>query len=613
MVNTQFFTFLFVRKMERKETFGDNMTSSTHPGLISDVPDVGLLEINDMKDKSVSQKDEKETKKSSVASKSRRAPGKISRYLENKDNVKRNEPDPTGTSQNPSKKNNNDRLGIPRNSAKNSKPDPIGTPRSRSRKHPDAIRTPQNTVNNNQPDGTPHNDNGAANSNQPDLIGAQGRIANSNQFDPAGTPHNITQNKCFDGIGTASNTSKNVQFDPTGTPTNSASMRNSQPDAIGAPRIAAKFNHPEPIGTPHRTGKKNQPDPIGTPRRKNYNDNKRNRASHEREREKRQSNSENTVGVEEGKVPTIIKQKVTDKTHTNSDPIGIPSNNNQMCDLSQSLLEDQTLQSTFEEGSSLEVSFDQPSLEGEGDGKQTGDGLSKGDSEAHGLLIDNQPVYTPEEEELKAKGIFKLHKKKLKFPRAKYFCRLCNYHMDSVKECQDHVSQTRHNRLMKNKIAAEHFQELPKLSSSHVKALSSTLEEIVKDVGLTDEMMAERQVVADRVNSIIGKVMPDCQVDMYGSSVSGFGFKTSGINLNIKTTGKKTPAELLLEALEIISREKKHFESVEAKFEEKFPVISFIDKARVTTAVNLEPALTLLWLHLIYYCCTGTVTLGSGP
>lgn len=36
--------------------------------------------------------------------------------------------------------------------------------------------------------------------------------------------------------------------------------------------------------------------------------------------------------------------------------------------------------------------------------------------------------------------------KSLRFPKAKFFCRLCDYHMDAVVDCQKHCKDNRHRR-----------------------------------------------------------------------------------------------------------------------------------------------------------------------
>lgn len=47
-------------------------------------------------------------------------------------------------------------------------------------------------------------------------------------------------------------------------------------------------------------------------------------------------------------------------------------------------------------------------------------------------------------------------------------------------------------------------------------------------------------------------------MQLYGSSVSGFGFKTSGVNLNLTTSGKRSPAEMLVTVLNVLSEESEY-------------------------------------------------------
>lgn len=39
-----------------------------------------------------------------------------------------------------------------------------------------------------------------------------------------------------------------------------------------------------------------------------------------------------------------------------------------------------------------------------------------------------------------------IFQKNLSFPNAKYFCRLCEYHLDRPQDCERHVSESRHRR-----------------------------------------------------------------------------------------------------------------------------------------------------------------------
>ena len=54
--------------------------------------------------------------------------------------------------------------------------------------------------------------------------------------------------------------------------------------------------------------------------------------------------------------------------------------------------------------------------------------------------------------DLEEEGVYPLKNKSLKFPLARYFCRLCDYHCDSLVVCWRHIADQRHTRLKETKV-----------------------------------------------------------------------------------------------------------------------------------------------------------------
>ena len=54
-------------------------------------------------------------------------------------------------------------------------------------------------------------------------------------------------------------------------------------------------------------------------------------------------------------------------------------------------------------------------------------------------------------EYLETRHLHPLKSKSTKFPRARWFCRLCEYHCDNLVKCREHYTDTRHSRLARSK------------------------------------------------------------------------------------------------------------------------------------------------------------------
>ena len=82
-----------------------------------------------------------------------------------------------------------------------------------------------------------------------------------------------------------------------------------------------------------------------------------------------------------------------------------------------------------------------------------------------------------------------------KFPRAQYFCHLCEYHCDTIEICINHIKDTRHSMLAKKQELDTTLFHLPRPNKKHLEALDNLLIKMVSDVGLSKSEMAKREVV----------------------------------------------------------------------------------------------------------------------
>ncbi|XP_078656960.1 terminal uridylyltransferase 7-like isoform X4 [Branchiostoma floridae x Branchiostoma belcheri] len=182
------------------------------------------------------------------------------------------------------------------------------------------------------------------------------------------------------------------------------------------------------------------------------------------------------------------------------------------------------------------------------------------------------------EKELEKEYIFRLKKRSAAFPSAKYFCRLCQYHCDTPAVCQRHIKESKsHRSRIQGKRANEELRKIPKPTAAQVGALTALLERVEKEQGLMTADMTARHQLSDRVEAVIQKTLPDCKIQLYGSSLSGFALKTSNVNLDVSVPKEANPSEILAKVEQILAKEES-FADVESNFSAKIPCISFKDR-----------------------------------
>ncbi|CAH1242765.1 ZCCHC11 [Branchiostoma lanceolatum] len=182
------------------------------------------------------------------------------------------------------------------------------------------------------------------------------------------------------------------------------------------------------------------------------------------------------------------------------------------------------------------------------------------------------------EKELEWEYIFRLKKRSAAFPSAKYFCRLCQYHCDTPAVCHRHIKESKSHRVrIQGKRANEELRKIPKPTGAQVAALTVLLERVEQEQGLLESDRTGRHQLADRVQTSIQKTLPDCKIQLYGSSLSGFALKTSNVNLDVSVPKEANPSEILAKVEQILAKEES-FAEVESNFSAKIPCISFKDR-----------------------------------
>nr|XP_027213619.1 terminal uridylyltransferase 7-like [Penaeus vannamei] len=93
-----------------------------------------------------------------------------------------------------------------------------------------------------------------------------------------------------------------------------------------------------------------------------------------------------------------------------------------------------------------------------------------------GMQEVESPDYRPSPEvlaELQEQFLFPLKKKSIRFPKAKYFCRLCDYHCDSLIVCRRHIADARHRKLKEAKDVETTLKNVPSPIEAQVAAVES--------------------------------------------------------------------------------------------------------------------------------------------
>jgi len=209
---------------------------------------------------------------------------------------------------------------------------------------------------------------------------------------------------------------------------------------------------------------------------------------------------------------------------------------------------------------------------------------------AQEAAIENQEEFKPSEAVmgyLAGKYLYPLTHKSTKFPRAKWFCRLCEYHCDNLAKCREHFIDTRHSRLSRTKEVETTLYHLPRPNRHHLDCLNALLASVEKEQGLCASDLNMRQAVAQSVHSLLQEHIHGCTVRLYGSSMSGFGLRNSNVNLDLQITADQKPHLALLKALEILQESPDYLEVVD-EFTAKIPTIRFITASGLICELSLN-------------------------
>ncbi|KAK7100580.1 terminal uridylyltransferase 7-like isoform X2 [Littorina saxatilis] len=204
--------------------------------------------------------------------------------------------------------------------------------------------------------------------------------------------------------------------------------------------------------------------------------------------------------------------------------------------------------------------------------------------------------------ELAEHRIFELRKKNLSFPNAYYFCRLCEYHLDRPRDCENHVNERRHQRKKEALDLEGILENVPDPSLPQVRALDAVVDSIVEQDGLSPSALQARRDAAHRLQAFIDMHKKDVTLRLYGSSLTGFGAKESDVNIEVAGNGP-TPS-LLIDVYNILHEKgEPEFINTQSDFNAKIPVVRLTDTKTglpIVLAINSQQAVLTSSLLQLY-------------
>ncbi|XP_025047133.1 terminal uridylyltransferase 4 isoform X2 [Alligator sinensis] len=215
------------------------------------------------------------------------------------------------------------------------------------------------------------------------------------------------------------------------------------------------------------------------------------------------------------------------------------------------------------------------------------------------LTAEQQLGLKQAEERLERDYISRLEKRSPEYTNCQYLCKLCLVHIENIQGAHKHIKEKRHKKNIMEKQEENELRALPPPSTAQLNALSFTLIEAANEQGISDDDFRIRQEIVNEMEKIIQQPLPDCSLRMYGSCLTGFAFKTSDINIDIKFPPRMSHPDVLIQVLDIL-KNSAIYSDVESDFHAKVPVVFCKDvKSGLTCKVSARNDVACLTTDLL--------------
>lgn len=137
-----------------------------------------------------------------------------------------------------------------------------------------------------------------------------------------------------------------------------------------------------------------------------------------------------------------------------------------------------------------------------------------------------------------SKGILKLTQGSSRFPRAHFKCAYCEYFCDDLAAVDRHIEEERHKKREEAAKFIECLSLLARPPENILRIIDRCLTDAVAGLGLTVSDYKIRNKYKEQLNKKISSKFPGCYFELYGSSLTKFGFKDADINLSFNVPPK---------------------------------------------------------------------------
>ncbi|KAG1670310.1 Terminal uridylyltransferase 7 [Nymphon striatum] len=211
-------------------------------------------------------------------------------------------------------------------------------------------------------------------------------------------------------------------------------------------------------------------------------------------------------------------------------------------------------------------------------------------------LLTDQERYVLHEND-----IFPMKNVNPKFPLARFFCKRCDYHCDNMQIVCRHIAGDRHSVLKFEWDLKRTMEHLPPPTKDHEQVLTSLLCHLFTPYHLSDEDLLARKTILDRLKEVLLASLPECELQLYGSSLTGFGLKSSDLNIHLHIPQKIDHATVMSKAFEILNdNEQVNYKNVYSDFLSKIPAIHFDDSTTLLKcAININNSLAVSTSQLL--------------